>query len=226
MTDLHILKLSEFLTSRLLHDMVGPINALVSSIDLSEEQPELHDEMQTTIKKSSRVIMSRLKFYRLCFGQGGYVNLQKPELERIITDYLYFEPIKLTWKGHDSAEHLNKWGKLILHMVFHYSQALIRGGQIDINLTGDPVSGSALFIGQGDRPLLQNTSASILTSGIIPKSDINLGTNTNKANNKDKYLNLNTTNAPALFTYLLSQKMNIKVEYEEPLTFTLKQLAS
>lgn len=226
MNELQILNLSELLNSRLLHDMVGPINALVSGLDLSEEQPELRDEMQITIKKSARVIMSRLKFYRLCFGQGGYSNLQKPELEKIITEYLYYEPVKLTWKGHDSTEHLNKWGKLIFHMIFHFSQTLRRGGEIEINIIGDPKTGSATFIGHGDRPLLQNTSASILTAGVIPESDLSVAQNINsgETNGDNKYLNLSTTNAPALFTFLLCQKMKIKIEYTEPLTFSLTHI--
>src|SRR6202163_4341504 len=72
------LDLAAFLCSRVCHDLISPVGAIVNGIEVLEEDKD--EETKTfaldLIKKSAYVASAKLQFCRLAFGAAGSAGAQ------------------------------------------------------------------------------------------------------------------------------------------------------
>ena len=81
--------LSEILTTRLSHDLIGNIGAVANAVELlNEGDEEDKEDIGNILNFSSKVLSRRLKFFRLCFGLSNAAIKTLAELEEIIANYL------------------------------------------------------------------------------------------------------------------------------------------
>ena len=66
------LDLAALLCSRVCHDVISPVGAIVNALEvLEEDDPSMKDFALDLIKKSARNASARLQFARLAFGAAG-----------------------------------------------------------------------------------------------------------------------------------------------------------
>lgn len=155
---LDALDLAALLCSRVCHDLISPVGAIVNGLEVLEEQ---NDEETKTfaldlIKKSARNASARLQFCRLAFGAAGSAGAQIDlgDAHGLARGFIDDEKTKLTWNLPRVLLPKNKV-KLLLNMLVIAGQAIPRGG----SLTVDPV-------GEGDAISFRITAAG--TNARIP----------------------------------------------------------
>ena len=65
------LKVAQLLSSRLCHDLVGPIGAVNTGLELMEEDSDDDGAALGLMARSAAEAIRRLAFYRMAFGLGG-----------------------------------------------------------------------------------------------------------------------------------------------------------
>jgi histidine phosphotransferase ChpT len=137
-TAIDALDLAALLCSRVCHDLISPVGAIVNGLEVYEED---NDEATKTfalelIKKSARSASARLQFCRLAFGAAGSAGaeLDLGDAETLARGFIEDEKVKLAWNLPRLLLPKNRV-KLLLNMLIVAGHAIPRGG----NLTVEPV---------------------------------------------------------------------------------------
>ena len=148
---LESLDLAALLCSRVCHDLISPVGAIVNGLEVLEES---NDEETKTfaldlIKKSARNASARLQFCRLAFGAAGSAGVQIDvgDAETMARGFMEDEKTKIVWNLPRVLLAKNRV-KLLLNMLIVAGQAIPRGG----SLTVDP-------LGEGDSLSFRVTAA-------------------------------------------------------------------
>lgn len=136
-------KVAQLLSSRLCHDLVGPIGAVNSGLELMEEGfDEGANEggrAMALVANSAAEATRRLAFFRIAFGFGagtkGHATLN--EAGALAAGYLESGKVALDWPqdgplGRPDPVQPNVV-KVVLNMVLMASESLPRGGNIGIS---------------------------------------------------------------------------------------------
>ena len=138
--DLSALDLAALLASKVCHDIISPVGALVNGLEvLDEEQGEDMDAFaMDLIRKSARSASAKLKFARLAFGASGSAgaSIDTGEAESVAQLYMENEKADLTWEGARSLAPKNRV-KLLLNLLLVALNAVPRGGTIAVTLNGE-----------------------------------------------------------------------------------------
>jgi histidine phosphotransferase ChpT len=150
---LESLDLAALLCSRVCHDLISPVGAIVNGLEVLEDE---NDESTKTfalelIKKSARTASARLQFCRLAFGAAGSAGAQIDlgDAEAVARGFLEDDKTKLTWNLTRVLLGKNRI-KLLLNLLILAGQTIPRGG----TLTVDP-------IGEGDSMGFKVTSSGL-----------------------------------------------------------------
>ncbi len=124
---------SEYISTRLSHDIAGNIGAVANAVELLEEDDmDFLNDIKSILKTASKVLSYRIKFFRMAFGTNN-PNLQDLEqIKDVINSYLS------TVGGNNSPEadfgQINiAHSKMIMLIVMIIADLLIKGGIIHIN---------------------------------------------------------------------------------------------
>lgn len=128
--------LASLLCSRLCHDLLSPVGALVNGLELlaDEKDPEMRQRCMELLEQSARTSTDKLKFFRLAFGAaGGFGDSVAAEEVRALVDALVEnnERLTVTWVL-GVAEMSKPAAKVLLNFAQLAIDALVRGGEIDI----------------------------------------------------------------------------------------------
>jgi histidine phosphotransferase ChpT len=132
------LDLAALLCSRVCHDLISPVGAIVNGLEvLEEEKDEATKEFALDLIKSSAATASKkLQFCRIAFGAAGSAGAQIDlgDAETIARGFLEDDKTKLAWNLPRALSPKNRV-KLLLNMLVIAGQAIPRGGA----LTVDPI---------------------------------------------------------------------------------------
>ncbi len=135
------LDLAALLCSRVCHDLISPVGAIVNGLEVLAEEKD--EETKTfamdLIKKSAATASTKLQFCRIAFGAAGSVGAQidTGDAEKISRGFLEDDKTKLVWNLPRALLAKNRV-KLLLNLLVIAGQAVPRGGQ----LTVDPIGSS------------------------------------------------------------------------------------
>ena len=145
------LDLAALLCSRVCHDLISPVGAIVNGLEVLEEEKDEETKQFALdlIKKSSNNASAKLQFCRIAFGAAGSAGAQIDlgDAETIARGFLEDDKTKLAWNLPRALLGKNRV-KLLLNMLLIAGQTIPRGGQ----LTVDP-------IGEGDNLGFKVTAA-------------------------------------------------------------------
>ncbi|MCM1324283.1 MAG: hypothetical protein NC218_08980 [Acetobacter sp.] len=128
--------LSEILTTRLSHDLIGNIGAVANAVELlNEGDDDDKEDICNILNFSSNVLSKRLKFFRLCFGLSNTTVKSVEELKEITTNYLTTLGNPNTPIYFDMAIETPKIYKLVMPAVMMMADVLIKGGKISVKQT-------------------------------------------------------------------------------------------
>jgi histidine phosphotransferase ChpT len=132
------LDLAALLCSRVCHDLISPVGAIVNGIEVMEEDKDEETKVFALdlIKKSARVASAKLQFCRLAFGAAGSAGAQIDlgDAEKVAQGLLEDGKTTLAWNLPRELLAKNRV-KLLLNMVLIGAATIPRGG----TLTIDPI---------------------------------------------------------------------------------------
>jgi histidine phosphotransferase ChpT len=137
---LESLDLAALLCSRVCHDLISPVGAIVNGLEVLEDE---NDESTKTfalelIKKSARTASARLQFCRLAFGAAGSAGAQIDlgDAEAVARGFLEDDKTKLTWNLTRVLLGKNRI-KLLLNLLILAGQTIPRGGTLMVDPIGE-----------------------------------------------------------------------------------------
>lgn len=148
------LEFSAFLVSRVCHDLVGPLGAVVNGLEVLEDERDaaMRADALKIVTSSAAQALARLQFMRIAFGAAGSAGaeLDLGEVSRLINGLLSGTRASLDW----DPPHLNwpkDWAKLLMNSVLIAADCLPRGGTVRIEMNGEAPGFKIIATGQGAR---------------------------------------------------------------------------
>jgi len=133
------LDLAALLCSRVCHDLISPVGAIMNGLEVMEEETdeETSKFAMDLIKKSARTASAKLQFCRLAFGAAGSAGAQidTGDAEKVTRGLLEDDKTKLGWNLPPALLAKNRV-KLLLNMLLLAAQAIPRGGQLTVDPLG------------------------------------------------------------------------------------------
>ena len=138
-SSLEALDLAALLCSRVCHDLISPVGAIVNGIEvLEEEKDELTKQFALDlIKRSAATASAKLQFCRIAFGAAGSAGAQIDlgDAETITRGFMEDDKTKIGWNLPRALLAKNRV-KLLLNMLIIAGQAIPRGGKITVDPIG------------------------------------------------------------------------------------------
>lgn len=136
MNDTDSVDLASMLCSRLCHDLLSPVGALVNGLELlaDETDPEMRARCMELLEQSARISTDKLKFFRLAFGAaGGFGETVSVEEPQALIEALVGGNARIEVNWALGTKHLPKGAvKVLLNLAQIALDALVRGGTLDI----------------------------------------------------------------------------------------------
>jgi histidine phosphotransferase ChpT len=134
------LELAALLCSRVCHDLISPVGAIVNGLEVLDDDPKEEDRefALDLIRKSARTASARLQFCRLAFGAAGSAGAQIDlgDAQTMARGQMEDEKTKLTWNLPRLLLPKNRV-KLLLNMLVIAQHTIPRGGMITVDPVGD-----------------------------------------------------------------------------------------
>jgi histidine phosphotransferase ChpT len=134
------LDLAALLCSRVCHDVISPIGAIVNGLEVLEDEkdPEMRNFALELIKKSANTASARLQFCRLAFGAAGSAgaSIDTGDAEKVARNLFVDDRTTLDWNAARVLMPKNKV-KLILNMCLIAAATIPRGGVITVSIADE-----------------------------------------------------------------------------------------
>src|SRR5271170_2357168 len=132
--------LAALLCSRVCHDVISPVGAIVNGLEVLEDEddPAMREVAIELIKKSAHSASARLQFCRLAFGAAGSVgaSIDTGDAESVARGLIASERTTLVWNPARQLLAKNKV-KLLLNLCLVASAIIPRGGVMTVDLSGE-----------------------------------------------------------------------------------------
>jgi histidine phosphotransferase ChpT len=140
MVTLDALDLAALLCSRVCHDVISPVGAIVNGLEVLDEEKDesMREFAQDLIRKSARQASARLQFARIAFGAAGSAGsaIDTGDAEQVARGFIQDDKTKLEWQGPRLLMPKNKV-KLLLNLLVVATTTIPRGGQLTSTIEGD-----------------------------------------------------------------------------------------
>lgn len=148
------LEFSAFLVSRVCHDLVGPLGAVVNGLEVLEDERDaaMRADALKIVTSSATQALARLQFLRIAFGAAGSAGaeLDLGEVARLVTGLLNGSKVALHWEA-PSVNWPKDWAKLVMNTVLIANDCLPRGGTLRIETSTTTTGFKMVATGQGAR---------------------------------------------------------------------------
>lgn len=133
----HDLRLASLLVSRVCHDLVSPVGAVINGLEVlaDEKDPGMREEALRLIEQSAEQASAKLKFARLAFGASGSRGETLPlgEIREACENLFSGERVSLTWKaGEEEAP--KAVARALAGLAALGAECLPRGGTVVVSL--------------------------------------------------------------------------------------------
>jgi len=137
---LEALDLAALLCSRVCHDLISPVGAVVNGMEVMEDDADEQTKIFALdlIRKSARTASARLQFCRIAFGAAGSAgaSIDTGDAESVARGMMEDDKLKLTWSLPRVLLPKNRV-KLLLNMLLLASGTIPRGGNLNIEPVGE-----------------------------------------------------------------------------------------
>jgi histidine phosphotransferase ChpT len=132
------LDFAALLVSRVCHDLVSPVGAVVNGLEVLEEERDaaMRADALKLVTSSAALAAARLQFARIAFGAAGSAGaeLDLNEVGRTVCGLLEGGKTQIDWE----AAVLNwpkDWAKLLMNSALLAADCLPRGGRVRVTTT-------------------------------------------------------------------------------------------
>lgn len=134
------LDLAALMCSRVCHDLINPVGAIVNGLEVFDSSSKEDDKQFALdlIRKSALSTSARLQFCRIAYGAAGSAGAQIDlgEAQKMSRGHLEDDKTKLTWNLPHILLAKNRV-KLLLNLLVIAQQAIPRGGELVVDPIGD-----------------------------------------------------------------------------------------
>jgi histidine phosphotransferase ChpT len=152
------LDLAAMLCSRVCHDVISPVGAIVNGLEVLEDEsdPSMRDVAIELIKKSAASASARLQFCRLAFGAAGSAGatIDTGDAEAVARGLLATEKTSINWRAPRRLLSKNVV-KLLLNLAQIAGATIPRGGAVEIQIEGEGDAAVLEVTSNGSSPRLQ-----------------------------------------------------------------------
>lgn len=139
------IEFAALLVSRVCHDLVGPLGAVVNGMEVLEDErdPAMREDAIKLVTMSADQALARIQFMRIAFGAAGSAGaeLDLGEIGRLVTGLLEGGKIKLEWNAQRLYWHKD-WAKLLMNATLLAADCLPRGGLVTVETNEDATAPS------------------------------------------------------------------------------------
>jgi histidine phosphotransferase ChpT len=161
-----IIELAALLCSRVCHDLISPVGAIVNGLEVLDDNPKPDDRefALDLIRKSAKTASARLQFCRLAFGAAGSAGAQIDvgDAQTMARGHLEDDKTRIAWNLPRVLLPKNKV-KLLLNMMVIAQQTIPRGGVLTVDPLGE--AGGFRVAATGLNARLPQNIADLLSSG-------------------------------------------------------------
>lgn len=134
------LDLAALLASRVCHDVISPVGAIVNGLEVLEEDKDegMREFALDLIRKSARTASARLQFCRLAFGAAGSAgaSIDTGDAEKVARGLIADDRTQLIWDAPRVFMPKNKV-KLALNLCLIAAACIPRGGVMHVVIDGE-----------------------------------------------------------------------------------------
>ncbi len=188
----------ELLSSRLCHDLVGPIGAVGNGLELLEDESfDMAEDAMKLASASAQQAANALQFYRLAYGvAGSRIGSDFGTLRGLASGFVAHSKAELDWPDSPAPEEgPEDLGKLILNMIALAAEALPRGGHLTVDVIARPDGVTLSVLAAGEN------------AGLRPEAEVAL-------NPEVAIEDLTARNVQGYFTRFLSRRMGSDLSVE------------
>lgn len=137
---LEALDLAALLCSRVCHDVISPVGAIVNGLEVFEEEKDeaMKQSALELVRKSAAQASARLQFARIAFGAAGSAGAQLDlgDAEGVARGFLGDDRLKLVWNLPRALLPKNRV-KLLLNLLVIAAGTIPRGGTLTVDPVGE-----------------------------------------------------------------------------------------
>ena len=169
------LELAALLCSRVCHDLISPVGAIVNGLEVLDDNPKPEDRefALDLIRKSAKTASARLQFCRLAFGAAGSSGAQIDlgDAQNMAKGHIEDGKITLGWNLPRLLLPKNRV-KLLLNMLVIAQQTIPRGGTLKIDPVGEGEAISFRITSTGLNARVPQNIADVLSAPTVsPPAD-------------------------------------------------------
>jgi histidine phosphotransferase ChpT len=168
------LELAALLCSRVCHDLISPVGAIVNGLEVLDDnpKPEDRDFALELIRKSARTASARLQFCRLAFGAAGSSGAQIDlgDAQTMARGHIEDGKTTIAWNLPRLLLPKNRV-KLLLNMLIIAQQTIPRGGRLTVDPVGEGDAMGFRVTAGGLNARLPQNIADQLSGGQAPAVD-------------------------------------------------------
>src|ERR1700712_316172 len=162
------LELAALLCSRVCHDLISPVGAIVNGLEVLDDNPKPDDRefALDLIRKSAKTASARLQFCRLAFGAAGSAGAQIDlgDAQTMARGHLEDGKTTIAWNLPRVLMPKNKV-KLLLNMMVIAQQTIPRGGVLTVDRVGEGEAMGFRVAAAGLNARMPQNIADMLSSG-------------------------------------------------------------
>jgi histidine phosphotransferase ChpT len=168
------LELAALLCSRVCHDLISPVGAIVNGLEVLDDnpKPEDRDFALDLIRKSAKTASARLQFCRLAFGAAGSAGAQIDlgDAQTMARGQIEDGKCTITWNLPRLLLPKNRV-KLLLNMMVIAQQTIPRGGVLIVDPIGEGETMSFRITATGLNGRVPQNIADMLSSSEAHAAD-------------------------------------------------------
>jgi histidine phosphotransferase ChpT len=168
------LELAALLCSRVCHDLISPVGAIVNGLEVLDDNPKPEDRefALDLIRKSAKTASARLQFCRLAFGAAGSAGAQIDlgDAQTMARGHLEDAKTSIAWNLPRLLLPKNRV-KLLLNMMVIAQQTIPRGGVLTVDPVGEGEAMGFRVAASGLNARMPQNIADLLRSGTTSAVD-------------------------------------------------------
>jgi histidine phosphotransferase ChpT len=129
------LDFSALLVSRVCHDLVSPLGAVVNGLEVLEDERDaaMRADALKIVASSATQALARIQFMRIAFGAAGSAGaeLDLGEIGRLVAGLFEGSKIALSWEA-APGPWPKDWAKLLMNATLLGADCLPRGGHVKV----------------------------------------------------------------------------------------------
>ena len=165
--------------SKILHDIAGPVGAIMNGAELLAEAGEGEDQAEIIdlIKSSSEQLSAQIKAFRIAFGalSSGWGEIGIMDFRHALESYAQFRGYTVRWTTEGGTIHKDL-AKIILNAAFILGDAVRKKGEIHIVRTGEvhdyaftvEAMAEGIVLADDIKGILEKDSQTPLSTGNMP----------------------------------------------------------